>query len=225
MQNGSNRGAVIQKMRGNGIAHLEGLTPMTAQHHTASGPNAVLAQCLGSASRDHMNVVPVHIAREHISPLCRITGGVHRAKGQHARKDACVPQDIHRAHAKVDRVGPTQRRHPQRAIRLDAFNHHGDFIHMCHDFNRTGRLGIVVLALDQTHHITRPIDPGLIAQRRQAFQANGAHLVFLTARPACPEQLGKQRRRSIFSLVHGMNTSLAGKQLRCQRLYKKRPDE
>lgn len=112
---------------------------------------------------------------------------MHRAIGEHARQALLVAEQLHRAHAKTDRLRASQCQYFERAVGLHALHDHGDLIHVRHQSDALFRLARLGCA-QHAEHVAGAIDAGFVAVTSQFTLADVPDFILLPAGSAGQQQ-------------------------------------
>lgn len=111
---------------------------------------------------------------------------VLRAQREDPAQGFVVAQNRDGAQAEIGRVHGAQRGQPQRAVRLDPLDEHGQFIEMGQN---PGGCGARLRPLDQGDEVTGGIGRKFVDEVLQLPAADLANLVLLTARAIGRQEL------------------------------------
>ena len=113
-----------------------------------------------------------------------------------------IAQQRDRTESEVAWVHHAKLRHMQCAVRFDALDQHGQFVHVRHDpcraapGNRVRPVPVVarlsIGSADVADEVAGVVGPHVVDQGLQLAGADGPHRFFLAARPVGPEQFLQQ---------------------------------
>ncbi|MND53956.1 hypothetical protein D3C80_450050 [compost metagenome] len=179
-------------MGSNTVLYFEWLTPVLAEHDPGTRSNPQFLKVLPGLACDHVDVLPLNVSRQHISSVGSPTATVHRAKGQHARQDLLITQDIDGADTKTDRLRSPEGQHLQGAVLMDILDDHRYLIEMGHYTYGCLRIACKPGA-NNPHHVAGGIGVRVIAITAELSKANSPHLILLPPGATGIEEFGQQR--------------------------------
>ncbi len=186
--------AVVQEIAADEVAEGDQTALAGVDAHPGAGPDAGVAQLLGCAAGEDVDVAPIQRLAALIRFGCEdpraLGGGVLRTQRQHAAQHLLVAQHRHRAQAEVAGIHRAEVGEVQAAVGKDALDQHRQLVHVRHHADR--RTTLAGGTPQQAHDVAGRIHPHLVHQRTQFPAADVANRVLLPARAVRPQQLLQQ---------------------------------
>ena len=212
MQEGGDRGAVVEKVGADVVSDVDQRSLAAVDAHPGAGVDARGGQVFAAAAGEDVDVPPIRRSVALIwfglpDPQA-LLGGVLGAEREHRGERLMLAEYSDRAEAEVAGIHHPQRRQVQCAVGFDPFDEHGQFVHVCHDPRRRAGCGSgfrpvaalihrsvvagTIRSADIADQVAGIVDPHVVDEGLQFAGTHSAHRVFLAARTVTPQQFLQQ---------------------------------